>query len=97
MAMSTLVTVAFLRNWVVVSLVLLAITSIVMIYLSDVKNVSKIYLYVFILGPLAEAFAIYFGAWTYSNPVIIGIPLYLPFVWGSAGVFISNLAYRMSK
>lgn len=31
------------------------------------------------------------------QPVIIGIPLYLPFVWGSAGVFIGNLTYKMSK
>jgi hypothetical protein len=32
--------------------------------------------------------AIYFGAWNYSHPDFLGIPYWLPFVWGNASLYI---------
>lgn len=49
------------------------------------------YLLVFISGPLAESVAIHFGAWSYAQPVFIGIPLWLPFAWGNAGLYVLRL------
>ena len=50
-----------------------------------------IYLFVFVSGPIAEAIAIYFGAWSYSYPFIAGIPLWLPFVWGNSSLYIIRM------
>jgi len=49
------------------------------------------YFAILISGPIAEAFAIYFGTWTYSNPVFIGVPVWLFFVWGNAGLYVVKL------
>lgn len=49
------------------------------------------FILVVISGPIAEAIAIYFGAWTYTTPLLIGIPAWLPFVWGNAGLYIARL------
>lgn len=49
-----------------------------------------------ILGPLAEIVCIKFGVWTYSKPVFLGIPPWLPIAWGEAVVFfykLSNFVY----
>ena len=56
------------------------------------------YLAIFITGPVAEMTAIYFGAWIYTDPIFLGIPLWLPFVWGNAGLYIVRLhKYIFSK
>jgi hypothetical protein len=50
-----------------------------------------------ILGPLAESICIFYGAWTYSNPTLI-IPIWLPLVWGLAGISIGRLVdYFINK
>jgi len=46
----------------------------------------------FVFGPLAEGLAIQTGAWEYASPSVLGIPLWLPFVWGNAALFIQNTA-----
>ncbi len=43
-------------------------------------------------GPIAEVVAINFGAWQYSNPTILGIPIWLPLAWGFAAVMIKRFA-----
>lgn len=60
------------------------------------KNKKDLYLYIicFFAGPLSEAIAISFGIWAYTSPNIIGIPIWLPFVWGNAAVFIKRI-YRL--
>lgn len=49
-----------------------------------------------VLGALAETIAIAFGAWQYTSPDIIGIPLWLPFLWGNASLYII-VSYKISK
>jgi hypothetical protein len=45
----------------------------------------------FTLGPLGEAMAVHFGAWNYARPFFL-IPLWLPFLWGIAALFVKKLA-----
>ena len=45
-----------------------------------------------IIGPLGEIVCIHFGAWQYANPTFLGIPIWLPFVWGLAVVLIKRFA-----
>ncbi|MEM5844080.1 MAG: hypothetical protein QXX07_01610 [Candidatus Aenigmatarchaeota archaeon] len=58
------------------------------------KNKKDIYFFIFsgVFGASAEAFAIFFGAWKYSLPEILGlIPLWLPILWGIAGIFLKRV------
>lgn len=42
----------------------------------------------FFLGPAGEFFAVWKGAWTYS--LTETLPIWLPFTWGIAGLFMKN-------
>jgi len=55
------------------------------------KSDILFYAVAFVLGPLAEFIAVYFGAWKYSRPFYI-IPLWLPFVWGISALFMKNIS-----
>ncbi|MBR9698952.1 DUF2878 family protein [Candidatus Woesearchaeota archaeon] len=50
-----------------------------------------------ILGPVAEIISISFGVWSYANPTFLGIPLWLPFIWGLAAVMITRIAETFVK
>ena len=56
------------------------------------------YLYVFgvagFAGPIAEVIAIYAGAWQYTLPQYAEIPVWLPILWGLAGMFIVRVWLR---
>lgn len=45
-----------------------------------------------IIGPVGEIIDIHFGAWQYSNPTFLGIPLWLPLTWGLGMVMIRRFA-----
>jgi len=49
------------------------------------------YLAGFVIGPSAEIAATYFGVWTYANPTLLNIPIWLPFAWGLAAVMILRI------
>jgi hypothetical protein len=49
------------------------------------------YFVAFVLGPLGELIAIYFGAWGYTEPFYF-IPIWLPFLWGIAALFMKKLS-----
>lgn len=45
-----------------------------------------------ILGPLGEIICIYGGAWTYTNPTFLGIPVWLPLAWGLITMALKRIA-----
>jgi len=50
-----------------------------------------------IAGPLGEIVCINYGAWSYSNPSFLGIPFWLPLLWGFAGVMLTRIARTIGK
>jgi hypothetical protein len=97
LALATIISVT--RLWeknLTLTLVLLLISA---LNLSIWKGEKYIYLYVVagILGALSEAYAISYGVWTYANPDFIGIPMWLPFLWGEASLFIISLSFQVKK
>tara|TARA_Y100000034_G_C6526451_1_gene226723 strand:+ start:54 stop:401 length:348 start_codon:yes stop_codon:yes gene_type:complete len=50
-----------------------------------------------ILGPFAEIIAIHYGVWSYANPTFLGIPIWLPLVWGFVLVTIVRVAETFVK
>ena len=67
-------------------------TGIAIYSLRPTRTTACVYVVGFVFGPLAEGLAIQTGAWEYASPSVLGIPLWLPFVWGNAALFIQNSA-----
>lgn len=43
-------------------------------------------------GPILEATAVHLGIWSYTNPNFLGIPLWLPLIWGETVVVAKRIA-----
>ena len=88
LALTSLVATAFLYSQP--SLLFIVLLALGMIHLWAYWSPGhlKLYIFSFFLGALAEAFAIYFGAWTYPFPDIIGVPFWLAPLWGLAGTYL---------
>ncbi len=50
-----------------------------------------------VVGPIGEIVCIHFGAWKYTNPSFLGIPIWLPFAWGLAMMLIKRVAETFLK
>jgi len=50
-----------------------------------------------IFGAVGESICAFFGAWTYNNPDIAGIPFWLPLAWGMAVLFVSKIIFAVSS
>jgi hypothetical protein len=50
----------------------------------------------FVLGPLAEAMAVHFGAWEYAKPLFL-VPIWLPCLWGIAALFVKLFCETLLK
>ena len=70
---------------------LLIIISAVMIGMGKNKEDFYLYIVIFFIGATAEAIGVASGAWSYTLPDIIGIPFWLPFVWGNAGIMSKRI------
>lgn len=90
LALLTLIIPSLFDNSVFIVISLLCVSFLMLIIDWNYKYLI-LYLAIFVSGPIAEAIAIYFGVWTYTNPVFIGVPMWLPFVWGNAGLYIIRL------
>jgi len=45
-----------------------------------------------VIGPTIEVICVYFGAWSYGNPSLLGIPIWLPLAYGIFGVLVRRTA-----
>lgn len=92
LAFSTLLaTAALWRNPLALVLLVLAV-GLAIFMLRPTRASLVVYVVGFIFGPSAEALGIHTGAWRYSSSDFLGIPIWLPFVWGNAALFIQNTA-----
>lgn len=48
----------------------------------------------FFFGPAGEYFAVQQGAWNYNGSTTL--PIWLPFVWGIAGLFMKNVSETLA-
>ncbi len=88
LALATLCVTSFYSNQPAIAVGLLATLALLMLAVEwNMRNIL-LYIAVLVSGPGAEAIAIYFGAWNYTNPTWGGIPIWLPFVWGNAALYI---------
>ena len=94
--MSIVLVSLFWQNNILLTALLLIIATVLLLTLK-----TKEHLIIFILagfsGAGAEAIAIYFGAWTYSNPNIYVLPTWLILLWGIASLTILKLFNSLSN
>ena len=57
---------------------------------------ASYYLIGFLLGPAAEYFAVRHGAWTYMHTEAV-LPLWLPFGWGIAALYLKSTGDLLSQ
>ena len=51
----------------------------------------SVFLVIAVLGSLAEAVFVHFGAWQYANPTLLGVPLWFPVAFGTAALIGKRL------
>lgn len=61
------------------------------------KNRLINYVFFAVTGSIAEIIAIKSGAWHYAESSILEIPLWLPFLWGTAYLFIEKEINTIKK
>jgi hypothetical protein len=71
------------------------LVAVFMLYRWHEKSDLIIFFVAFVLGPAAEAIAVYFGAWKYVEPILL-IPIWLPFLWGTVVLFFKKLCDTLS-
>lgn len=96
LSLLTLAIVVLFWDKYILAIALLIVVSFLMIWNEQSWDAVVLYGIVLILGPWAEAVAIYFGAWSYSVPQFIGISAWLPFVWGNAAISVSRMIKTIS-
>ena len=77
--------------------VLLAATACVGFAFWRRSDVVWLYVLAAVVGPAAEIVGVKAGAWTYAEPTLLGIPLWLPFAWGLATMVIKGLADTIAQ
>lgn len=71
---------------------IIAIVLVIMAFLLFHKKEDLVFFWLGALfGTIAEIVCVYYGVWTYSNPVVLGIPLWLPILWGFAWLFARRI------
>jgi uncharacterized membrane protein YoaT (DUF817 family) len=92
MALATLFLTSLLWRYPVALIALLLVTAAAILRIRPNVTSVVVYATAFVFGPAAEAVSITTGAWEYDSSNFLGVPVWLPFVWGNAGLFILNMA-----
>jgi uncharacterized membrane protein YoaT (DUF817 family) len=54
------------------------------------------FLIIAVLGSLAEAVFVRSGAWQYTNPTLLGVPLWFPLAFGTTGLIGGRMAQTLT-
>jgi uncharacterized membrane protein YoaT (DUF817 family) len=92
LALATLFLTALLWRYPVALIALLVVTAAAILRIRPNATSVVVYITAFVFGPAAEAVSITTGAWDYDSSQLFGVPVWLPFVWGNAGLFILNMS-----
>jgi len=86
----------FFRNNIVTTVLVIA-TGLVALKFWHKKHDLYFYVAGAVVGSVGEIIYISFGVWQYANPTFLGIPMWLPFGWGSAVMIIKRIAETFVK
>ncbi len=89
------VSLTFTNNLLTLSM--LIISTIIVLKIWHKKDDFYFFLAGSIMGSLGEIISIYFGAWGYTNPTFLEIPIWLPIAWGSTTLLIRRFSLVLIK
>lgn len=95
LALILLASVGLLGQYSLLLFIVAAACTLGLYLLNPGRSSALIFLIVGFAGATCEILAIHFGAWTYTHPDFLGIPAWLPLVWGSAGLYIARLKTKL--
>ncbi len=93
----SLISVAFLWEHNLALSLILVILAIIMLLTKRSTKELKTFIICALSGAIAESLAVMMGAWSYTNPDIVGIPMWLPILWGIAAIFMVRLYSHIRK
>ena len=95
-AIASLVSVALLwkHNWIL--FLILVVLAAFMLLMNKSKQEIKTFIFCGFFGAIAENMSIILGGWSYGNPNLHNIPIWLIVLWGIASIFMVR-AYSFFK
>lgn len=87
---------AFWRSQEILLAILLALAFLMVLSSRSRKLEAALFIAIALIGAVAEIICISAGAWSYSLPFGAGVPLWLPALWGMAGLFVKRTADELS-
>lgn len=89
--LSTLAVICLFWSKPYLAFALLSVLVVLRLMIFKKKNNWLVFLLTGILGAISEIIAVNFGAWVYAKPGLINIPIWLPLVWGMAGLCFRDI------
>lgn len=89
------VTFLYENNFLLTMVLLIEYSTAMMIWYN--KHDTYLFIVAAILGSFGEITAVSAGVWSYSYPYFLGIPLWLPFLWGAVAVLMKRSATTFEK
>ena len=97
-ALLLLIQVILLYKQPIILFIFLLIYNGIILYFEKNKVLYKVFIFSAIFGSIAEMISIFYGVWSYSvASELLGIPYWLFFVWGYAGVYLYKVGLHFNK
>jgi hypothetical protein len=68
----------------------LLLLSAVSLYIKNDRKFVLFFIFTGLSGAAAEYLGIHSGAWKYMEPQVLGLPLWLPILWGVAALYMQS-------
>ena len=84
------------QNNIVLAVLLLVVSAIVLLTFSS-RAERIIYFVCFFLGPIFDLILVPRGAWSYGNPSLFGVPIWLPVTYGLGTVMVVKIGNGIAR
>ena len=95
LAMSTAIISLFWRDNVATTILIAILSAVALWSWRGSLDIAR-FSVAFVVGPAMEIVCVYYGAWTYTNPILL-IPPWLPFTWALIGIVIGRFGDIIEK
>ena len=86
----------FWKNNLILAVLFLAVSAVILLNFSS-KEEKVLYFISFVLCPVFDLILVPRGLWTYANPFVLGVPLWLPLTYGLGTVMIVKIGNSIAR
>jgi hypothetical protein len=91
-----LLMVYFWSNNLLITILAAAYASFLLLIWHEAEDLMCFFFVLFI-GTASEIVAVNSGVYTYNNPTLLGIPIWLPLAWGTAALCLRRIIISLKK